>query len=415
MVRYFNPMSAPSTDTGGRGESGLRPALIETARIVNVNINDYTVDAVGEHGNRRFFDVQVMSPYFHFFNGEGWYAMPEVGALCWVAKESPGLFGKHFILGFQAPHDERQLQGSNTEAGNFKANRQTLNPGDQMWRGRDENFVILRRGGVLQIGASPANQRIFVPLGNLIRDFAFGYELETLAGDLKMTNDSLKVQGTEVTQADDAAAVKTRFRIRTKTRANEPGHSVIVTFGSHEDDDDLRLSLQVNESGADGASKVAEFQITKTGAMTATLSDSLSATVANDIAVTSTEGDITVRADGGAMTYQSKGAMALRSTDGTMELQAKGSMELSTESEVAVNATAIGLNAPTAVGGAGGAEPLVKGQQLVNLLTALINGMTNPAAPFGPAYAPGQPILFPGMAALLPTLQTILSTENTTT
>jgi hypothetical protein len=44
-----------------------------------------------------------------------------------------------------------------------------------MVRGRNGNFVILHRGGVLQIGASELAQRIYIPLQNLISDISQTY------------------------------------------------------------------------------------------------------------------------------------------------------------------------------------------------------------------------------------------------
>jgi hypothetical protein len=396
-------MGVPRTATGGRIESGYFQATVETARIINVNVNDYTVDAVGEFGNKRFFDVQVMSPYFHYFNGEGWYAMPEVGALCWVCQESAGLYAKHFILGYQSPYDERTLEGSELQAGGFRANRQSLNPGDMMWRGRDENFVVLRRGGVVQIGASPANQRIYIPIGSLIRDFCFGYELQTLSGDLMFVNDR--------EDQDDAGQVKTRFRLRTKTLANEKDHAVILIAGSHEDDAALRLSLQVNESGAEGAPLVAQLQIDKEGTVTWTMEKDLLMTATGKASL-SAGGDIDIQSTEGNVSLSSKLATSL-SSGASLGIEAKGAATLS-GATATVEGASIALKGKTQIGGPGG-EPLVKGAQLITFLTNLIVGLTDPTKPFGVSTPPGTPALFPGMAALLPSLSSIISTNNTTT
>lgn len=43
-------------------------------------------------------------------------------------------------------------------------------------RTRDDNFVILRRGGVLQLGATELAQRIFIPLNNQVIDISQNYE-----------------------------------------------------------------------------------------------------------------------------------------------------------------------------------------------------------------------------------------------
>jgi hypothetical protein len=45
-----------------------------------------------------------------------------------------------------------QVKGNSPDA-SFRGGRPVLNPGDMYWQGRDENFVVLRRGGVR--GLSP--------------------------------------------------------------------------------------------------------------------------------------------------------------------------------------------------------------------------------------------------------------------
>jgi len=77
-------------------------------------------------------------------------------------------------------------EGSETDA-SFKSNRPDLNPGDIGFTTRDENFIILRRGGVLQLGATPVAQRIYLPILNYIKDFAENYDLTTFGGDVSWT------------------------------------------------------------------------------------------------------------------------------------------------------------------------------------------------------------------------------------
>jgi hypothetical protein len=45
----------------GISEDRYFPAYVESVRIVNVNIDSWSVDAVSEHANKKFFDIQVMS------------------------------------------------------------------------------------------------------------------------------------------------------------------------------------------------------------------------------------------------------------------------------------------------------------------------------------------------------------------
>jgi hypothetical protein len=51
-------------------------------------------------------------------------------------------------------------------------------------RTRDGNFVILHRGGVLQIGSTELSQRIFIPINNLMMDISGNYEHHNSNGSI---------------------------------------------------------------------------------------------------------------------------------------------------------------------------------------------------------------------------------------
>jgi hypothetical protein len=70
-------------------------------------------------------------------------------------------------------------------AASFAGGRPIAKPGDMFVRGRDGNFVVLHRGGVLQIGSNELAQRIYVPLNNMIMDFAENYALHNAGGSIK--------------------------------------------------------------------------------------------------------------------------------------------------------------------------------------------------------------------------------------
>ena len=66
----------------------------------------------------------------------------------------------------------------------FAGGRPPCNPGDIWLRTRDNNFVILHRGGTLQIGATPLAQRIYIPLNNYITDISQNYEHHNSNGSM---------------------------------------------------------------------------------------------------------------------------------------------------------------------------------------------------------------------------------------
>ena len=49
---------------------------------------------------------------------------------------------------------------------------------------RDGSFVLVHRGGVIQIGSSALAQRVYLPIGNYIRDFCEAYSLDCFGGDV---------------------------------------------------------------------------------------------------------------------------------------------------------------------------------------------------------------------------------------
>lgn len=169
------------------------PFYCERAQIVDVNRGNWTCTVTTATSAKTFRDVQWASPYHHHMQGEGIHYMPEVGAHCFIASPVDG--SPTFVLCFVAPPAEKSASnddpmrstmdpsGSATDV-TYQSNRLDLNPGDIAITTRDENFLILRRGGVVQLGATPLAQRIYIPIRNFIRDFAENYSLATPAGEV---------------------------------------------------------------------------------------------------------------------------------------------------------------------------------------------------------------------------------------
>ena len=156
-------------------QGALIPAKIERARVIDVDISTYTLTVATAFAKKPMTAIPFATPYQHFNNGEGIYFMPEVGSLCWLCEPSDG--SVPFVLAWCSAQDEAD----------FTARKQQLNPGDIYLGTRDENFLILRRGGVVEIGATGICQRIFMPVNNTINDFCENYNLHSLGGDLEWT------------------------------------------------------------------------------------------------------------------------------------------------------------------------------------------------------------------------------------
>jgi hypothetical protein len=189
MNRTAFARTGPTTPAGGSG------AFIHEAVVYNVNLVNWTVDVRTVFDRLEYKDIQVGSPYMHPNNGEGMYCIPDVGAKCYVCIPSDG--PPPFVLSFMMPMvtiddastddapvgtapsvGEERGNGDYTYAGGRPAGK----PGDIGIRGRDGNFLILHRGGVLQIGCSALAQRVFVPLRHLVTDISHNYEHFTSGG-----------------------------------------------------------------------------------------------------------------------------------------------------------------------------------------------------------------------------------------
>lgn len=248
-----------STFSNSPMKSGAAAARIETGVVANINVRNMTIDWVSQYHGRQMSDVQIMTPYLHFNNGEGFTCVPEVGAicvLCWPTDEDPP-----FVMGFlSAPElegadfskfigeklvepgveSEEDMDKQNTTSSggstapsenpsdaSFRAGRPVLNPGDMLWQGRDENFVVLRRGGVLQLGSTNICQRAYVPILNYIRDFCENYELNSAAGSLSWT---VKRQ-----ESDVSGNAPTEYELIAREFAQDKKASIKVLLGSLDD------------------------------------------------------------------------------------------------------------------------------------------------------------------------------------
>jgi hypothetical protein len=365
-------------------------ALVETVRVMNVNLTDWSVDCVSEYGYKRYFDIQVMSPYFHFNNGEGMYIQPEVGALAWLCRPSGGRFGAPFLLGFQAPYDEYNAS--------FRSGRQTLNAGDIMLRTRDENFMVLRRGGVVQIGATPTAQRMYIPLQNTIRDFCENYELYTFGGEMTWIID-------RDDQTTDGEAL-TRFDILAKSKANEPDHVVRVGIGSHGEDEPTKMSIEVYESGADDAELKIDLTLTEEGDVVWDIEQDWMLTVKRDILCLTEDGSITMdAADTGTWSAQKKVLVKSSQDEAVLDGMKKALVTSSTQVELEAPLIKLGSGASS--------EPVVLGLQLTTILTKLISQIAafQFVAPLIPA-SPAPVIAAPAVASISADLANMISKKS---
>jgi hypothetical protein len=368
-------------------EGSWVPATIETCRIINVNIQDWTVDVMSEYGNKKYFDIQVMSPYFHFMNAEGIYVQPEPGCLVWLCRPTSGEFAAPFVMGFQAPFDE--------DTASFRNGRQTLNPGDIMMRTRDENFVILRRGGVVQIGATPMTQRMFIPIRNFIKDFCENYELYTLGGQLTWI--------TERTDQTVDGAAPTKFSLLAKEKANNPLNIAELTVGSHGPSDTVTLALTIYDNGEKSRKPMISWELHKDGTSNWYVEKDWNLTTKKNIAIESQEGNVSVKATAGTVDVVANKAMSLKSETADVTVEAGG--------KILEKSTGHTIDAPEVkLGGAGAVSPIPMGNELKVWLESLLSSLNGAMI----CAAPGSPAVFAPSEVLKPLISTFLSPVSKT-
>jgi hypothetical protein len=187
-------MASKFRDMSLHQQQGHEAGRIVQGKVTNYNLTKWTVDIVGQFDRTRYFNIQVSSPYLHHSNGEGMYVIPEVNATVMVCipSDSAAPFVICFVMAAEtvdasAPDAPQGTSSHGAPAANptdssYAGGRPPANPGDIWLRTRDNNFVVLRRGGVLQVGATQLAQRIYIPLNNQIIDISQNYEHNNAGG-----------------------------------------------------------------------------------------------------------------------------------------------------------------------------------------------------------------------------------------
>ena len=170
----------------GLNLSDLSPARILRGTVISSNSETYRVEVAFDNRGSASSDVQVASLYCHPYSGEGIDVLPAPDASVYVFIPSDGSLP--FILGYVMP---------NTKTGRADmGGRRPRKHGEYIFHGRDGNFLALRSGGVLEIGASPLAQSLYLPLGNLIREIFAQKECLSILGQMRWTHADV---GTDLT------------------------------------------------------------------------------------------------------------------------------------------------------------------------------------------------------------------------
>jgi len=178
---------------GKSAEASLGPANIWLAKVTNVNMREWTIDVEGVYTLKPLPGVPFASPYCHRDHAGGVNYIPEVDSLCYIAECMDGTtFAFAFVLNSvttaPAEFDEEEEKYDETSATvdpSFRGNRMPLEPGDIMLGTVDENQIVVRRGGMIQIGSTGLAQRLYIPVENTIRDYFQRYQGISPVGEIE--------------------------------------------------------------------------------------------------------------------------------------------------------------------------------------------------------------------------------------
>jgi hypothetical protein len=197
------------------------PAEIVFGRVVEVDPDRWVCRVLSSDPVREFSPVLVSS-LFMGTQGEGIHAMPEVGVRVYVAVPSDGTHA--FIVGYAFTVDETTGDGRN--AGSLHSGRPHLNPGDIAALTRDQNGVVIRRGGIVEIRSTPLARTIYNPQGNQVLTIAESWEVETFGGNIAWKN---------LQREDDQdGELSARFQQEVRQYVDSPRSSVRIQMGATE-------------------------------------------------------------------------------------------------------------------------------------------------------------------------------------
>lgn len=288
-----------------------------------------------------------------------------------------------FIMGYKGAASVSQTQdsapetsssdaeGSDTDV-SYRARRPKMNPGDIAITTRDENFLMMRRGGVVQIGSTAISQRIYIPILNYIKDFCENYSMESFGGELSWT-----VMRDEDDPEGDAPA---QYLLMVNSNAQDAAASVRVRYMALPEpgeSDRAAWEVRIAPKGVDR----------DTGDITNEVYSLIVSTAGDQIEIVGGSRDLTISGDD-AVTIQGSREVEVAGDD---TLAVSGSLDLG-----ATNTAALYGTSQTRVGSSTAANPAVKGQELIQFLASavyIVDPSTNTAKLSPPAVVQLQTLL----------------------
>ena len=227
----------------------------ELGVIEYVDTTHYTCIVRTEYGLHQ--DVPI-TPVLLSPNGQGIWFLPEVGTRVLVGTIGKGTRNEYtFMIGAayavdQDPFDDdaNAIKDDGTEetpaSPDFRNNRPVLQMGDIVLSSSDRNFVIMRKGGIIEVGATQMAKRFYIPLQNVIRDLSQIYEMQNSAGLFQMTRKesdltwgkttleipAIAADGEASTETVEIDKVPTELNLRVREFESDAVPSISIDLGA---------------------------------------------------------------------------------------------------------------------------------------------------------------------------------------
>ena len=120
-------------------------------------------------------------------------------------------------------------------------NRPVINPGDMLIGNQAQGRIILRKGGVLEIGASETCKRIYTPLTNLIQEYSRNWVHSCGGGRMSMI--------TRDTDGAFGSLVPTEFQLSFREFEGDEGPMIDLRMGRIKAEEDQRIAVDTAEVG----------------------------------------------------------------------------------------------------------------------------------------------------------------------
>jgi hypothetical protein len=247
-------------------------------------------------------------------------------------------------------------EGSPTNV-SFRNRAPKLNRGDQAFVTRDGNHLILRRGGVVEIGATPLSKRLYIPIQNFIKDFFENYASHSPAGDLEW--------GVVRSETDPSGDAPTYWLMDLNEFAQDAKASVRIRHFSATSGEKKAWSIDIAPQGIDRETgeivgSVYSFSVSLEGDQEETITGSRQIVV---------EGDDTLTVNGSS-------SMSVR---GDYSVDARGGGKLKAGGVLDLEGSSIRIGGPDA------SQPPVLGQELIRWLSSATWVVAGTAATVDPA------------------------------